>query len=317
MRESNELNGVILAAGNGSRLYPITEKIPKPLLPIGERPVIEYQLDIMKELGIKKCFIVIGYFGYEIAKHLGDGGNYGLHIEYIMQKEPLGIANALTYAAHKVTGNENILLMLGDIFFETTGLREMVDLMDEKQANGILATKIETDPNVLKKNFAIYHNEDGRVHKVVEKPTRLVNNLKGCGMYLFDGNIFEAVNRTPRTALRNEYELTDSIQIFIDSGYKVYYANVIVDDMNITYLKDLYKINMDYLRKYGKNAAIGVNVSLGDNVRLNNVVIGNNVSIGSDVTLSDSIVLSDVFIENGENIQQSIVTKDNILPLEV
>jgi NDP-sugar pyrophosphorylase family protein len=309
----NELSGVILAAGKGSRLYPITERIPKPLVPIGKRPLIEYQLDILKELGIKKCYIVIGYFGYEIAKHLGDGSKFGIQIEYVEQKKPLGIANALSQTSHKVNGSGKFLLMLGDIFFETNKLRDMVRLMDEKQANAVLATKIENDPEALKKNFAIHHNGDGRVHKVVEKPTILVNNLKGCGMYLFDRNIFEAVNRTPRTALRNEYELTDSIQLFIDSGYKVYYSNVIDDDLNITFLKDLYVINMEHLMRSQKNIALGDDVDIADNVKLDNVVIGNRVKIEEDVELRDTIVLSEAIIRKGERISRSIVTKDNVL----
>lgn len=308
-----ELSGVILAAGKGSRLYPITERIPKPLVPIGKRPLIEYQLDILKSLGIKKCYIVIGYFGYEIAKHLGDGSDYGIHIEYVEQKKPLGIANALSQTSHKVNGSGKFLLMLGDIFFETSDLNNMIKLMDEKQANAVLATKIEHDPDALKKNFAIHHNGDGLVQKVVEKPTILVNNLKGCGMYLFDRNIFEAVNRTPRTALRNEYELTDSIQLFIDSGYKVYYSNVIEDDLNITFLKDLYMINMDHLKRQGLNIALGDNVDIGENVKLDNVVIGNNVIIQDDVEMRDTIVLADAFVKKGERINQSIVTKDNVL----
>lgn len=308
-----ELNGIILAAGKGSRLYPITEKIPKPLVPIGDRPLIEYQLDILRGLNIKKCYIVIGHFGYEIAKHLGNGSRFGIQIEYIEQKEPLGIANALTHAAHKVNGNEKFLLMLGDIYFETGDIQSMIELMQEKQANGVLATKIEDDPAALKKNFAIHHNGDGSVYKVIEKPTRLVNNLKGCGMYLFDSNIFEAVNRTPRTALRNEYELTDSIQLFIDSGYKVYYANVIEDDLNITFFKDLYDINMAWLKKHGKNVALGENVDIAENVQLNNAVIGNDVKIERNVILNDTLVLSEVCIKKDVTINYSIVTKDNIL----
>jgi NDP-sugar pyrophosphorylase family protein len=311
----NSLSGVILAAGKGSRLYPITEKIPKPLVPIGDRPLIEYQLDILKKLGIEKCYIVIGHFGYEIAKLLGNGDRYGIQIEYVEQKEALGIANALTHASHRVNGSEKFVLMLGDIFFETGDIHAMVALMEEKGANAVLATKLEDNPDALKKNFAIHHNGDGRVFKVVEKPTKLVNNLKGCGMYLFDSNIFEAVNRTPRTALRNEYELTDSIQIFIDSGYKVYYSNVINDDLNITFIQDLYNINMDYLEKNDKNVAMGKNVEIAKNVLLNKVVIGSDVKIGEDVVLTDTLVLSEAHIKKGEQISHSIVTRDNILKM--
>ena len=311
----NSISGVILAAGKGSRLYPITEKIPKPLVPIGDKPLIEYQLDILKKLGIKKCYIVIGYFGYEIAKLLGNGDRYGIEIEYVEQKEALGIANALTHASQRFNGNEKFLLMLGDIFFETGDIHAMVALMEAKGANAVLATKVEDNPDALKKNFAIHHNGDGRVYKVVEKPTKLVNNLKGCGMYLFDSNIFEAVNRTPRTALRNEYELTDSIQIFIDSGYNVYYSNVINDDLNITFIQDLYNINMDYLEKSDKNVVMGKNVDIAKNVQFDKVVIGRDVKIDEDVVLTDTLVLSEAHIKKGERISHSIVTRDNILKI--
>ncbi|MCU0285166.1 MAG: sugar phosphate nucleotidyltransferase [Acidobacteria bacterium] len=310
---SLSLSGVILAAGKGTRLYPITEKIPKPLVPIGHKSLIEYQLDILKGLGIKKCYIVIGHFGYEIAKLLGNGDKYGMQIEYVEQKEALGIANALTQAANRVNGSGKFLLMLGDIFFETGDLNAMVDLMENKGANAVLATKVENDPYALKKNFAIHYDAEGRVHKVIEKPTKLLNNLKGCGMYLFDNNIFEAVNRTPRTALRNEYEITDSIQLFIDAGYKVYYSNVINDDLNITFIQDLYNINMDYLHKDNKDVVLGENVEIAENVQLTNVVIGNDVRISEDVVLNDTLVLSESYVKKGEKISHSIVTRDHII----
>ena len=307
----NELSGVILAAGRGTRLFPITEKLPKPLVPIGDRTLIEYQLDILKELDINKCLVVIGHYGFEIAKLLGNGSKYGMQIDYVEQKDPLGIANALTYTAAKVNGR--FLLMLGDIFFETGNIRSMLQLMQEKQANGILATKIENNHNALKKNFAVYYDEEGLVYKVVEKPTMLVNNIKGCGMYMFDSNIFEAVNRTPRTALRNEYELTDSIQIFIDLGYKVYYSNVISDDLNITFLKDLFDINMNWVKRHNNHAVFGENVEVGKNVELHNVVIGDNVKIEENVVLNNTLVLADAHIEKDAEITNAIVSRDNVL----
>ncbi len=307
----SELTGIILAAGRGSRLYPITERLPKPMVPIGDRRLIEYQLDILKQLNIRRCLIVIGHYGFEIAKYLGNGSKYGIRLEYVEQKEPLGIANALTYAVPKDNGR--FLLMLGDICFETKNLQSMVDLMDEKAANGVLAAKIENDSLALKKNFAIHHNNDGRVYKVVEKPVKLVNNLKGCGMYLFDSNIFEAVNRTPRTALRNEYEFTDSIQIFIDLDYKVFCSNVISDDLNITFLKDLIDVNMNWLRRHDQYVVKGENVVIGKNVKLDRVVIGDNVTIEENVVLSNTLVLSDARIEKGAAITHAIVTRDNVL----
>ena len=84
-----------------------------------------------------------------------------------------------------------------------------------------MATKEESDPEVIRRNFSLNLREDGTVARVIEKPRYTSNHLKGVGLYLFDTAIFDAVRRTPRTAMRDEYELTDSIQVFIDDGHPV------------------------------------------------------------------------------------------------
>lgn len=305
-----ELEGIILAAGKGTRLLPITEKFPKCLVPIGNTMLLEYHLETLKSLSIKKCFIVVGHYGFEIAKLLGAGDKYGIQIEYVEQNEPLGIANALSVVTNLVT--KPFLLILGDIFFRTKDLKTMVDIFQHKKANGVLATKEEPEPSAIKRNFSIDFDDTGLVRTVVEKPKKLKNNIKGCGMYLFDDNIFEAVNRTPRTALRNEYEITDSIQIFIDLGYKVYYANVIEADLNITYPYDLLNINLEILNIHNKDRIVGTQVSIGKNVELENAVIGENAIIADNVRLKNVVIFPDTQIREGRRIENSIVTRTHI-----
>ena len=302
----NEYIGVILAAGKGTRLYPITDMLPKPMILIGEKTLIEYQIEILKKTGIKEIIIVIGHFGFEITKLLGDGSKMGVRITYVEQKEPYGSAHALSVASRFI--NRPFFLLLGDIYFITKDLKEMMNLFEEKKANAVLGTKIEKDKNAIKKNFSIFLDENERVIKVVEKPKTVKNNLKGCGLYLFDENIFEAINRTPQTALRNEYEITESIQIFIEMGYKIYHSISILDDINVTFPYDLFRLNMEILDKLKKNEIIGENVAIGNNVKIKKSVIGNNVVIGDNCFLENVILLSNSSVSNENKIVNSIVT---------
>ena len=87
----NKMIGVILAAGKGTRIYPFSEKLPKPILPVGNRPLLEHQVEIMKKYGISEILIVIGHLGYTIVDALGDGTAQGISIRYVEQTETLGM----------------------------------------------------------------------------------------------------------------------------------------------------------------------------------------------------------------------------------
>ena len=98
----------------------------------------------------------------------------------------------------------------------------------------VLAVMEETDVDAVKKNFSVIMREDGDVKRVIEKPRHPPNMLKGCGLYLFDLPIFDAIRRTPRTAMRDEYEITDSIQILINDGYVTHHHPIAERDLNLT-----------------------------------------------------------------------------------
>ena len=211
-----QLTGVILAAGKGVRMFPFSEHYPKPILPVCNKPILAYQIEAMKKIGIDEVLVVVGHLGYKIVDALGNGSRYGVKIQYVDQGDTLGIAHAVYKLEDKI--NTPFLLFLGDIFFITQDLKTMISVFDPNEVSGVLATKIEEDPKAIARNFSVILDKKGYVKRLIEKPKHIQNNLKGCGIYLFGLDIFDSLRRTPRTAMRDEYEITDAIQIMVDDG---------------------------------------------------------------------------------------------------
>ncbi len=228
----DNLLGVILAAGKGARINPFNQNFAKATLPICNRPLLRYQLSAMRRLGVEEVIIVVGHLGYQIAEAIGDGHADGVTVHYVEQTETLGLAHAVGLLEPMV--DRPFLLFLGDIFFVTDDLQPLLDVASLPDVHAVLAAKSEADPKAIRRNYSILLHPDGSVRRVVEKPRYLENNIKGCGLYLFDLPIFDAIRRTPRTAARNEYEITESIQILLDDGYRVEIASVVQDDVNMT-----------------------------------------------------------------------------------
>ena len=144
---ASKYQGVILAAGHGSRMGPFGEEMPKPIVPICNKPLLAYQLEYMKSVGIDEVFIVIGHLGHRITQTLGDGSRFGLRIRYVEQQHRLGIAHAVGQLERHIT--RPFLLMLGDIFFEVPHLDRMMEEMEENGAMAVLAVKEETDAEAV------------------------------------------------------------------------------------------------------------------------------------------------------------------------
>lgn len=306
--------GVILAGGKGFRMESFSSDYPKTILPICNRMLVEYHIEEMSKTGIKKIIILIGHLGSKIADAIGNGERFGVKITYVEQGQTLGIAHALGKLERYI--NSSFLLFLGDIFFITeSGLGSMVHLMEKSGANAVLATKIEHDRDALKRNFAVVL-EDGTqdvVQKVIEKPRYLVSGIKGCGLYLFDLHIFDAICRTPRTAMRDEYEITDSIQILIEDGLLVKQLSIVKEDVNLTVPDDLIKCNMRMLEWKGLEKLIGEGVKLNRNTQIINSVIGNNVEISNPIKIADSVIFDNVKLDATSDITNSIVTPERVI----
>jgi len=211
--------GVILSAGKGSRMGQLPTRLPKSVLPILDEPVIYHQLRIMAELGIRKVFVLVGYFGFQVVREIERLPNLGIEIEYVDQKETLGIAHCVGCLESYVDGP--FMLFLGDIYFQAPRIGEMIEIFHNTRSEALLGAIEEADEEAIRRNFCIISDQNGHVTRVIEKPRHSKSRLKGVGVYLFTPVIFDAIRRTPRTAMRDEYEITDSIQIMIDDGYDV------------------------------------------------------------------------------------------------
>jgi dTDP-glucose pyrophosphorylase len=301
--------GVILAAGKGTRMRPFSEHWPKPILPVLGKPLMAYQLEMMAGLGIRRVVVVIGHLGHEVVRALGDGSRWGVSIDYVEQEEMLGIAHAVSRLEPHV--DRPFFLFLGDIHFETQDLGSMPEkMMGPGGADGVLAVKRESDPEKIRRNFVVLTDANGRVHRVVEKPRFAKTDLKGCGIYLFDLSFFDAVRRTPRTAMRNEYEITDSIQIFLDDGYKVEAAEVVKADMNVSYPADLLELNLLLLQKSGQTEFRGQGVRLGRDVQAKGCVVMDGAELGDGARLQECLLFPGARVPAGRVRQRTIFTAD-------
>ena len=298
--------GAILAAGRGTRMAPFGETIPKAALPIGNRALIEYQIEQMRDLGITEIAILIGHRGYQLTKILGDGDKLGVTLHYVEQTEMAGIAHALGRLEQTLT--RPFLLMLGDIFFLPRDLTDMMRIFRDDGCKAVLATKVEDDPAAIRKNFAILHDEGGRVYRVIEKPRHAQNKLKGVGLYMFDPVIFDAVRRTPRTAMRNEFEITDSIQIMIDDGHHVRVSDCIEDDINLTFPSDLLRCNLIVAERQGLRNIIDPTAQLHPDVMLDGAIIGKNVAINRGISVRRSVFLEGAMVSSDRNIDGFVIS---------
>lgn len=310
-----ELEAVILAAGGGSRMMPLSQYYPKPMLPVGNLSLIEHQLAWLKNLQITKCTIVIGHQALSIEKSLGCGEKYGIEIAYVFQTERLGLAHAVACVSKLI--NKSFILLLGDIFYGYIDHEKLYSDFRLKSANAIVGSSYEAKDEILRKSFSIEHNQNGLISRVIEKPRKVLSNIRGSGLYLFDENIFDAINRTPRTALRNEYELTDSIQILIDSGCSVYNSLCVDGDVNVSTPDDLFRLNMQRMSFENVSIVHGENVVMGRSIKLDKVVLGGNTVIGNESQLRNCIVLPGTTVKEGAVLCNSIVYGNQTIKMEL
>lgn len=303
--------GVILSAGKGSRIDPFNTHFPKPMLPILNRPIIEHQIDQMKQVGIHEIIVVVGHLKETIIDHLGDGSAFGVDVRYVEQSQTLGIAHAVMQLERHI--KRHFLLYLGDILYVPRDLGAMVDISRRFDAVVVLAAKHESDREAISKNFLIDLDARGRVTRVIEKPRYLVNDLKGCGIYYFAPDFFDAVRQTPRTALRDEYEITTAIQISIDLGHPVHVAPVVEWDLNITFPKDILEGNRYWREREQVDNAVHETAEVHPDAVLRGAVIGANARITQPIRLDNVVVLPDTVVDSSEDLRDAVLYGSHVV----
>ncbi|HEX7485428.1 MAG TPA: glucose-1-phosphate thymidylyltransferase [Vicinamibacterales bacterium] len=209
------MKGLILSGGKGTRLRPLTYTSAKQLVPVANKPVLFYGLEAMADAGIREVGIVVGDTAAEIRAAVGDGSRWGLEVTYLQQDAPRGLAHAVLIS-EPFLRDEPFVMYLGDNLLNK-GIRRFVERFAEtKPAAQILLTRVP-DPQM----FGVAELRDGKVIRLVEKPTEPRSDLALVGVYMFGPAIFDSVKRI-RPSARNELEITDAIQDLIDRGLEVH-----------------------------------------------------------------------------------------------
>ena len=203
------MKAVVLAAGEGTRMRPLTANLPKPLLPVAGKPFLRHTLEALRSAGISQVAVLIGWQGHRIRESLGDGEALGLSIAYEEQTERLGTAHAIGCMRSHVDGP--FLSVNGDVVVSAEALAAMIAYRQKVRAPVIGLAEV---PNPAA--FGVVELNDGKVTGLEEKPRRPKSNLINAGIYAFDEDIFPLIDKTPKSP-RGEYEITDTIRALMET----------------------------------------------------------------------------------------------------
>lgn len=301
---SQPQHGVILAAGRGSRMGPLADHYPKALLPVANEPLILRHVRLLRRLGVREIFVVVGHHGDLIEAALAPGRGEGLHIACVRQTAHEGIAHALALLEARLPGS--FYLILGDICF-SEGIDVALRENHTDHEVTLLATASVSDLAEVRRNFSVEMDPTGRVHRVVEKPEAPPAVVKGCGFYRFTPAIFEAIRRTPRSSLRGEYELTDAIQTLIDTGAPVHGAELTRWDVNVTVPADLIACNTRELADRGLTHLIGRDCALHPGVKLDGSTVGDGARITHPIRLERCVVLPGATVDATADLRSCVI----------
>jgi len=323
------MKAVILAAGIGKRLRPLTNTRPKPLIPIGGTPLLEHSINNIKNTDIKEILLIVGYKNEMIKEYFGDGQDkFGVKIKYLIQEEHFGTAHAAKYCQNFVE-NEPFLLMNGDVLTDEQVFIDVVKSFQEGNYDGIITLFGVENPE----NFGIITlDEQGYATDIIEKPPKGsdVGNMANAGIYIFNSKLFDAIDQTEKS-IRGEYEITDSIKIMIKNGAKIHGYNLskfFWSDIGLPWqLLDANKFILGKLdgRIEGvieDNVNIKGKVSIGENSRIMSgtyiegpVFIGEGCIIGPNSHLRPySTIGNNCHIGNSSEIKNSIIMSNTNLP---
>jgi NDP-sugar pyrophosphorylase family protein len=212
-------DAVVLAAGRGTRMKTLTEEIPKPMLPVAGRPLLEHVVLTLRMAGIERFVIVTGYRSEQIEAHFREGSKWGVHIEYRHQAVRDGTARALLLAREAI-GQRDFLLAWGDILADRANYPTLLDAFARRRPDGLISVNWVEDPC---KGAAVYVDADQRIERIVEKPAAgtATTHWNNAGIAVFRPVVFEYAARIGPSP-RGEYEIPDAITAMLENGLALY-----------------------------------------------------------------------------------------------
>lgn len=315
---------VVLAAGEGTRLRPLTRNRPKPMLPAGNRPIVEYVLDALIEAGIKRICFVVGYKRSRVQEHFGPTYR-DVPIRYVVQSKQLGSGHALQQAEEKLEGS--FVVVNGDRVIEPSIVTDVLEASQDEDAATLAVLERPVDSR-----YGAVVMRDSTIVELIEKPDdeyRLVNG----GVYVFDQRIFDALAETPRQS--GSLLLTDAVDLLV---YEASVRGVRTEGLwvDATYPWDLLTVSRALL-EHGlvdgpqpradvwvadsaivhDDATLQAPVVIGPDCELGpgsvvgpEVALGRNVTVGSNATVESSVIDTDTRIGAGSTLIDCVSGQD-------
>jgi len=289
------MKGLVLAAGKGSRLYPVTHIIAKPLLPLANKPTLAYAFERLKEIDVYEIGLVVGDNEQSMREVLKDGSDFGVSLTYIRQPEPKGLAHAVSFAKDFI-GDSNFVLYLGDAIYGSGFVELKNQFLDSGCSNLNLVKEVQ-DPS----RFGVANVNGDKIVKLVEKPKVPESNLAMAGLYFFRSEIWSVLPKLQPSS-RGEFEITDAIQLLIDEGNLVL-AGRYEDEWFDTGTLDSFLETSSFL--VNGSQVIGSDVVVEGHVG-DHVVIGDGAFVRCN-SISDSVILPGARVVSNGDIIHSII----------
>ena len=205
---------IIPCAGKGTRLKPLTETLPKALIPVKGQPLVNYIMEKAISLGVKELIIIVNFMKDKIMETLGTQFK-GIPIKYVEQKELHGLAHAISMAESFI--DDYFIVLLGDEIYKNTSHEDLLPFLKKHNPDVICGIMEESNEATIKKNYTV-KLEGTTITEIIEKPKVVFNHYIGVGTWLFNTKVFNYIRKTPPSSLRNEIELADVIQNMINDG---------------------------------------------------------------------------------------------------
>lgn len=206
------MKGIILAAGKGTRMYPMTLPVCKPLIPVYDKPLIYYPMAVLMQAGIRDILIIVPPDEmYSFIKLFGDGSELGLNLSYRIQKVQRGIADAFLIGESFI-GNDSVCLILGDNIFYGEGLRASLGQAAENRSGATVFGYYVDDPRPF---GVVEMDENGRALSIEEKPAHPKSNYIIPGLYFYDSEVTE-IAKAIRPSARGELEITAVNNVYLE-----------------------------------------------------------------------------------------------------
>lgn len=330
-----KLKAIILSAGEGSRMRPLTLTKPKTMLPVAGKPIIQYNIESLRDNGITDILLIVRYKEEIVRNYFGDGSDFGVNISYKTQKDFLGTANAISYGEDFI--DDSIIVLNGDIILDDEIIHEIIKKYNYLSPDTLmLLTEVE-DPSA----FGVVEIENGNIKNIVEKPKpeEAPSNLVNAGIYIFNKDIFDKICET-EISERGEYEITDSVSLQIEDNKTVIGHKTSKDWIDVGRPWELIEVNEELIGKlkteikgtveagaviHGEvfldegsvikagvyiegNVYIGKNCDIGPNSYIRgNTYFGDNVHVGNAVEIKNSIIMENTNVSHLSYVGDSVI----------